>query len=88
MTRITIEIDGKETSSTTVQPTGNLGAPAPELLGRATALGALDAGSARSGIASFDPAVVTPAAIDAGPYREEGASSEQTRAPKSENRKK
>jgi hypothetical protein len=70
MTRIIIEIDGKEVSSTTVQPTGSLGAPPPELLARATAL---DAGSAPSGIASFDAAVVAPAAIDAGPSREHAA---------------
>ena len=69
MVRIIIEIDGKEVSSTTVQPTGSLGAPPAELLARATALGALSAGSAPSALASFD-AVGAPAAIDAGPSRE------------------
>jgi hypothetical protein len=67
MTRIIIEIDGKEVSSTTIPPTASLGAPPPELPARATALGALDAGSAPSGIASFNAAVVPPPAIDAGP---------------------
>jgi hypothetical protein len=66
MLRIIIEIDGKEVSSTTVQPSGSLGPPPPELLARAAALGALSAGSAP---ASFD-AVGAPAAIDAGPSRE------------------
>lgn len=78
MTRIIIEIDGKEISSTTVEPTGGLGAPPLELLARATTLGALDAGSAPSGIASFDATVVAPAAIDAGPSREHAAPSEHS----------
>jgi hypothetical protein len=82
MMRIVIEIEGKEVSSTTVQPTGSLEAPPPELLARATAMGALDAGSAPSGIASFDAAVVAPAAIDAGPSREHAASSEYAEDPK------
>lgn len=75
MVRIIIEVDGKEVSSTTVQPTGGLTAP-PELLARAAALGALDAGSAPSGFASFEGAVMTFAAIDAGPSRERAASPE------------
>jgi hypothetical protein len=80
MTRIIIEIDGKEVLSTTVQPARSPEAPPPELLARATALGALDAGSAPSGIASFDAAVaalaaIAPAAIDAGPSREHAAPS-------------
>ena len=72
MVRIIIEVDGKEVSSTTVQPTGGLTAP-PELLARAAALGA---GSAPSGFASFEGAVMTFAAIDAGPSRERAASPE------------
>jgi hypothetical protein len=82
MTRIIIEIDGKEVSSTTVQPTGGLGAPPPELLASATALGALDAGSAPSGIASSDASLVAAAAIDAGPSREHAASGEHAEDPK------
>ena len=88
MTRIIIEIDGKEVSSTTVQPTGSLGAPPPELLARATALGALDAGIAPGGIASFDAAFVAPAAIDAGPSREHAAPSEHAEDPKRKNKPK
>ena len=88
MTRIIIEIDGKEMSSTTVQPTDSLGAPPPELLARATALGALAAGSAPSGIASFDAAVVASAAIDAGPSREHAAPSEHAEDPNHKNKPK
>ena len=87
MMRITIEIDGKEVSSTTVQPTASLGAPPPELLARAAALGALDAGSAPSGIATFDAAVVATAAIDAGPAREHTAASEHPEDPQDKNKR-
>ena len=62
MIRIVIEIDGTEVSSTVVQPTGILGAPPQELLARAAALGALDAGSAPSEFATFAAAAVAPAA--------------------------
>jgi hypothetical protein len=86
MVRIIIEIDGKEVSSTTVQPTGGVAAPPPELLVRATALGALNAGSAPSEIASLDTAVVPPAAIDAGPSREHAAASEHAGDPKHKNK--
>ena len=72
MMRITIEIDGKEVSSTTVQPTSSLGAAPPEVLARAAVLGALDAGSAPSGIASVSAAFGTAAAIDAGASSEHG----------------
>lgn len=81
MIRIIIEIDGKEVLLTTAQPTRGLEALPPELLARATALGALDAGSAPSGIASFGLAVVAPAAIDAGPSREH-APAEEAKDPK------
>ena len=83
--RIIIEIDGREVSSTTVQPSAGLGAPSPELLLRATALGALDAGGAPSEIASLDPAAIPPAAIDAGPSREHAAASEDAQNSKHEN---
>lgn len=53
MTRIVIEIDGKELSATTVPPSASASA-LPEVLERARALGATDAGSA--------PAVATAAA--------------------------
>jgi hypothetical protein len=88
MTRIIIEIDGKEVSSTAVQPTDSLGAPPPELLARALALGALDAGSAPSGIASFEAAVVAPAAVDAGPSREHAPTSEHAEDPKPKSKPK
>ena len=70
MTRIIIEIDGKGVSAITVQPTASLEAPPPELLARATALDALDAGSAPSEIPSVDTAALGPAAADAGPSPE------------------
>jgi hypothetical protein len=76
MIRIIIEIDGKAVSLKTAQPTGDLEAPPPELLARAKALDALDAGSAPSGIASFGLAAVAPAAIDAGPSREHAPAEE------------
>jgi hypothetical protein len=73
MIRIIIEIDGQEVSSTSVQPPGSLVAP-PELLARAAALGATDAGSAPGGITSAAAAFDSTAAIDAGASREERAS--------------
>jgi hypothetical protein len=73
MIRIIIEIDGREVSSTIVQPPGSLGAP-PELLERAAALGATDAGSAPGGMVSVAALFDSAAAIDAGTSREEGAS--------------
>jgi hypothetical protein len=72
MIRIIIEINGKEVSSTTVQPTGSLVAP-PELLARAAVLGATDAGSALGGITSAAAASDSAVAIDAGASREERA---------------
>jgi hypothetical protein len=77
MIRIVIEIDGREVSSTVVQPTGISGALPRELLARATALGALDAGSAPIGLAASETAGVAPVPIDAGPSREHGGSSER-----------
>lgn len=63
MVRITIEIDGKDVLSTTVQPTSSVAAAPPQVAAHAAALGALDAGSAPSGIASISAALAAPAAI-------------------------
>lgn len=88
MTRIIIEIDGKEVSSTTIQPTGSLESPPPELLARATALGAYDAGSAPSEIASLGAAAVALAATDAGPPQEPNVASERAEEPKPKSKPK
>ena len=74
MIRIIIEIDGKEVSSTTVPPAVSRAEPPAELLARAEALGALDAGSAPSEFVSSITAVTAPVAIDAGPSREDNGS--------------
>jgi hypothetical protein len=64
MTRIVIEIDGKEVSSTTVPPSAGASAP-PEVLERARALGATDAGSAPA-VAMATADTTSGAATDAG----------------------
>jgi hypothetical protein len=81
MIRIIIEIDGKEVSSTTVPPTSGLAAASPELLARAATLGAMDAGSAPSGLAGLAAAVAAPTAIDAGASREDATSGEPAPTP-------
>ena len=80
--RIIIETDGKEIPSTTVQPggchetPGSRETPSPELLARAAALGAMNAGRAPSGIAHAGTAFDAIDTIDAGNSREHAASSE------------
>ena len=70
--RIIIETDGKEIPSTTVQPSssretpGCHETPSPELLTRAAALGAMDAGRAPSGIARSGTTFDAIDTIDAG----------------------
>ena len=77
MIRITIEVNDKEVSSTTVQSTSTLGIPSPELLTRAAALGALDAGNAPS-----DMGALAPIESNAGVSREHGSPTEYSEDPK------
>jgi len=72
--RITIEIDGKEVSSTTVPPAVSRAEPPAELLARAETLGALNAGGAPSEFVSSITVVAAPVAVDAGPSREHNGS--------------
>lgn len=80
--RIIIETDSKEIPSTTVQPGGSRETPgchetpSPELLARAAALGAMDAGRAPSGIAHAGTAFDAIDTIDAGNSREHAPSNE------------
>lgn len=80
--RIIIETDGKEIPSTTVQPGGCHETPSPELLARAAALGAMDAGRAPSEIARSGIASDVTDTIDAGNSREHAASGEHAENPK------
>ncbi len=80
--RIIIETDSKEIPSTAVQPGGCHETPSPELLARAAALGAVDAGRAPSGIARSGTAFGVADTIDAGNSREHAASGEHAENPK------
>lgn len=80
--RIIIETDSKEIPSTTVQPSGSRETPSPELLARAAALGAMDAGRAPSGIARAGATFDVTDTIDAGNSREHAASSEHAEGSK------
>jgi hypothetical protein len=74
MTRIIIEIDGREASSIILQPTSTQGAQAESA---ATSRTDTDAGAAPAGVTAFaaETAAVTAVsqAIDAGPSRERRA---------------
>jgi hypothetical protein len=85
MIRVTIEIDGKEVSSTAGQLPRT---PPPELPARTAPLGAMDGGSAPGGLASVVPAFGGDAAIDAGASHEQGAFSEHAEDPKTKSKEK
>jgi hypothetical protein len=74
--RITIEIDGKEMPTATIQPSAGLETSAQELLARGTALDTLDAGRAPSGVAGFGATFAAPDAIDGGISREHATTGE------------
>ena len=79
MIRITIEVEGTASSSTTVQREDSAYLPAPERLTPLTGASPIDAGSApreAPGIAAIDAAP----AIDAGAFREQPTSPDDARA--------